>query len=198
MKKNLIASFLLALTITNFGVKHSVKAYNEPAFEFIPGGWELQQAPGMGIRMEQHTVDAFKKAMQEFFPTYFAADMNLPQRYQYQLNFLLDAITWNIQWYDIAYDTPTFDIQDIKFIMTDAYDKPQIIVDFPALEQFNVHAKQKIDAWWIPDDSDVSLDFENLDVAFSASLHINQEGNLRPVFYTFHLDFGDSYFYHEN
>ena len=82
--------------------------------------------------------------------------------------------------------------------MTDAYDKPQIIVNFPALEHFNVHAKQKIDAWWIPDDSKVSLDFENFDVDFSASLHINQEGNLRPVFYTFHLDFGESYFYHEN
>ena len=63
MKKTVIVSLLLALTITNLGVKHSVIAYNEPAFEFIPGGWELMQAPGMGIRMEQHTVDAFKRAM---------------------------------------------------------------------------------------------------------------------------------------
>jgi hypothetical protein len=63
MKKTLIASLLLALTVTNLGVKHTVKAYNEPAFEFKPGGWELVQAPGMGIRMEQHTVDAFKRAM---------------------------------------------------------------------------------------------------------------------------------------
>jgi hypothetical protein len=59
-------------------------------------------------------------------------------------------------------------------------------------------AKQKIDAWWIPEDSKVSLDFEDFDIDFSTSLHIDQTGNLRPVFYTFHMKFGESYFYHDN
>ena len=111
--------------------------------------------------------------MQEFFPQYFIADMNLPTDYHYQVDFLWETMVWNIDWSDIHYDKPEFDIKDIKFRMTNAFDKPQIIVDFPALEKFNVHAKQTTDAWWIPDGDQISLDFENFDIDFSCSLHIN-------------------------
>ena len=40
--------------------------------------------------------------------------------------------------------------------------------------------------------------FKDFDVDFSASLHVNEEGNLKPKFYRLHVDFGDSYLTHDN
>ena len=48
--------------------------------------------------------------MQEFFPSYFVTDVNLPTEFHYQINFLWDYATWNIDWTDIHYDKPEFDI----------------------------------------------------------------------------------------
>jgi len=61
-----------------------------------------------------------------------------------------------------------------------------------------MHAIQDCDSWWIPDDEKVSLDFEDFEVDFSCSLHLNEEGNLRPIFYKLHMNFGDSYLYYDN
>ena len=44
----------------------------------------------------------------------------------------------------------------------------------------------------------MSLTFVDFDVDFSASLHVNPKGNLRPVFYTLHIKFGESYFTHDD
>lgn len=74
----------------------------------------------------------------------------------------------------------------------------RLVVRFPALKKFHMHAVQDCDSWWIPDDEKVSLDFEDFEVDFSCSLHLNAEGNLRPIFYTFHMNFGDSYLYYDN
>jgi len=63
----------------------------------------------MGLRIQQHTIDDFKVAMQQFFPGYFVADMKLPKEFHYQINFLWDYLTWNIDWTDITYDKPEFD-----------------------------------------------------------------------------------------
>ena len=149
-KKSLAVTLLLAATATNYSIQ-TVKAdgeqgeHREPVngrpFEFNAGGFELVQQPGMGLRIQEHTIDQFKLAMQEFFPNYFITDINLPTEFHYTINFLWDYMTWNIDWTDIHYDKPEFDIKDIKFRMTDAYDKPEIIVDFPALEKFHMHAK---------------------------------------------------------
>ena len=67
------------------------------------------------------------------------------------------------------------------------------MVYFPALKSFHMHATQDCDSWWIPDHEMISLDFDDFEVDFSASLHTNDDGNLRPVFYSFHMKFGDSY-----
>ena len=77
--------------------------------------------------------------MADFFPTYFVADMNLPTDYHYSINFLLDLLTWDFVYTDITYDTPKFDVKDIKFLLRDRY-RPEIIVDFPALESLSIHA----------------------------------------------------------
>jgi hypothetical protein len=74
----------------------------------------------------------------------------------------------------------------------------RLVVKFPALKKFHIHAIQDCDSWWIPDDEKVSLDFENFEVDFSASLHLSEEGNLRPIFYTLNMNMGDSYLYYDN
>lgn len=57
---------------------------------------------------------------------------------------------------------------------------------------------QSTDSVWIPDDSPVELCFKDFDVDFAATLTTNEEGNLKPHFWSIHLKFGDSYFTHDN
>ena len=45
-----------------------------------------------------------------------------------------------VVWKNISYDVPKFDIEDIQFTLTDRFDAPEIIVDFPALKEWKVHA----------------------------------------------------------
>ena len=42
------------------------------------------------------------------------------------------------------------------------------------------------------------MEFKDFDVDFSASLAVNEKGNLKPTFYTLHIKFGDSYMTHDN
>jgi hypothetical protein len=80
---------------------------------------------------------------------------------------LWETFTWNLWWKDIYYDTPEFDIKDIKFEMKrterqeDNNLPGRLSVKFPALKKFHVHAIQDCDSWWIPDSEKVSLDFDD-------------------------------------
>ena len=69
--------------------------------------------PGMALRLEQKTIEAFKTSMQDFFPHYVVADMMLPTSEKYTFNWLFEYVTWTVEWKDISYDVPKFDIQDI-------------------------------------------------------------------------------------
>jgi len=53
---------------------------------------------GMALRLEQKTIESWKNAMQGFLPHYINADMNLPTSYKYQVGFLFDFLTWNVDW----------------------------------------------------------------------------------------------------
>ena len=69
--------------------------------------------PGMALRIEQRTIEAFKRSMADFFPHYVVADMALPKREKYDFNWLFEYVQWTVEWSDITYDVPKFDIQDI-------------------------------------------------------------------------------------
>jgi hypothetical protein len=44
--------------------------------------------PGMGLRVEQKTIEAFKRSMTDFFPHYVVADMMLPTYEKYTFSWL--------------------------------------------------------------------------------------------------------------
>jgi hypothetical protein len=69
--------------------------------------------PGMALRVEQRTIEAFKRSMADFFPHYVVADMQLPTREKYDFSWLFEYVQWTVEWSDITYDVPKFDIQDI-------------------------------------------------------------------------------------
>ena len=71
--------------------------------------------------------------MTDFFPHYVVADMMLPTYEKWTFNWLFEYFSWTVEWKEISYDVPKFDIEDISFTLTDRFDAPEIIVDFPAL-----------------------------------------------------------------
>lgn len=48
--------------------------------------------PGMALRLEQRTIEAFKRSMSDFFPHYVVADMMLPTTEKYQFNWLFEYV----------------------------------------------------------------------------------------------------------
>lgn len=144
-------------------------------------------------------MNGFIKNMDGFFEHEFVADLGLPKTWHQKFSFLYESLVFNLWWKDITYDTPKFDIKDIVWNF-DKLDNRigKLTVKFPALESFHMHAIQDCDSWWIPDEEKVSLDFESFEVDFTCSLHLSDEGNLRPIFFKFHMNFGDSYLYYDN
>ena len=51
--------------------------------------------------------------MSDFLPHYVVADMMLPKEEKYHFNWLFEYVQWTVEWTDISYDVPKFDIQDI-------------------------------------------------------------------------------------
>lgn len=54
--------------------------------------------PGMQLRIEQKTIDAFKKACEEFLPHFIAVDLGLPKEYSYELGLFFNLLKWKIDW----------------------------------------------------------------------------------------------------
>jgi len=48
--------------------------------------------PGMALRVEQKTIDAFKRSMSDFFPHYVVADLMLPRSEKYKFNWLFEYV----------------------------------------------------------------------------------------------------------
>jgi hypothetical protein len=69
--------------------------------------------PGMQLRIEQKTIEAFKKACEEFLPHFIAVDLGLPKEFSYELGLFFNLLKWKIDWKNIYYDTPDLDISGI-------------------------------------------------------------------------------------
>jgi len=78
--------------------------------------------PGMAVRLEQKSIDSFKRAMQEFLPKYISNDAVLPTEYSYTVGLIADFLTWKFTWRDIKYSDAVFDINDIKLVLNRMYD----------------------------------------------------------------------------
>ena len=146
--------------------------------------------PGMAIRLEQKSFDAFKSAAQDFLPRYISNDMDLPKEYEYKFGFLTEWLTWSFKWHNIKYSDASFDFKDVKLILNREYDKQMLKIDFPALKKWEISALQETNSWFLPDFSPVRLEFANFDVDFNCYFELMQEGYLKPIVYAIDIKFG--------
>ena len=59
--------------------------------------------PGMQLRLEQKTIDSFKRSMEFFLPHYINVDLNLPTEYHYTFGLFFNLLVWDIHWTHIKY-----------------------------------------------------------------------------------------------
>ena len=88
----------------------------------------------MQLRLEQASVNSFKKAMAVFFPHFLNVDLNLPKEYHYKVAMFLDFLSWKIDWTDIKYDAADLDIADVRVDFLRAYEKSLLKVQCPAIK----------------------------------------------------------------
>ena len=69
--------------------------------------------PGMAMRLEQRTFEAFKRAMVDFLPHFINYDVEWPTSYSYKFSLLFDWLNMTFNWRDIKYEELKFDIKDI-------------------------------------------------------------------------------------
>jgi len=51
--------------------------------------------------------------MEKFLPDYLNYDIRLPHDYNYQFNWFLGLLKWEIKWNNIKYKTVELDISDV-------------------------------------------------------------------------------------
>lgn len=57
---------------------------------------------------------------------------------------------------------------------------------------------QEVNTWIMPSESRIELVFKDFDIDFEVSLVLDEDGQLDPIVKSCSIDFGDSYFHHEN
>jgi hypothetical protein len=89
MRLREITSLVVLATMANVGLRYdtsvAAKKHNavhnkiKKAKNLMRGGGAISDVPpGVGLRIGQHTMDAFIANMDGFFPQYFVADLALP------------------------------------------------------------------------------------------------------------------------
>jgi hypothetical protein len=59
--------------------------------------------------------------------------MALPTYEKYTMSMFFDMLQWTVEWKDIEYSVPKFDINDVIFNMENPLGVPKITADFPVL-----------------------------------------------------------------
>jgi hypothetical protein len=66
--------------------------------------------PGMGLRLEQRTIDSFKRAMNNFLPHYFDYDYKYPTELHYAMAMFYDEWIWKVDFTNIVFEQADLDI----------------------------------------------------------------------------------------
>ena len=122
--------------------------------------------PGMILRLEQATINSFKRAMEEFLPHYINVDLSLPKTYHYEFALFFNLLQWKITWTDIEYSNVDLDIADVKINLSRNFDKSLVSVKFPAVKHWEIDAHQDVNFWLLPDISEVQLIFKDFKIDF--------------------------------
>jgi hypothetical protein len=98
--------------------------------------WFAGMNPGVKLRSDMQSIDAYKMVMEKFLPNYLNIDFELPKEYTYEYNSFI-GMDWRIEWTDIVYSMIDLHMDRVKFELTkDGYVK----FDFPALEHWEITA----------------------------------------------------------
>lgn len=71
-------------------------------------------------------------------------------------------------------------------------------VRFPALKHWEINAHQHVNNIILPSDSEINLVFKDFRFDLKAGLKLDEHGYLDPVVTYCDIQFGESYFYHED
>ena len=154
VRRSLVGTLLISILSLNMIVTDYKSVVHAAKSEFKTG-----MNPGMAIRLEQQTVEAMKRAMQEFLPNYVQHDIGLPKTAEYAIRpWDISWLSWEWNWTDITYSQPNFDIKDIVFLMVNKYDEPMLKIDFPSLKQWKINAMETRNSWILPANSFIELD----------------------------------------
>lgn len=73
-------------------------------------------------------------------PHYLNVDAKLPPSASYNLKTMWGLINYTFEWTDVTYDTGEFDFMDIQIDLMSSYSTPMIMMDFPTLKEWKMHA----------------------------------------------------------
>ena len=192
--KTFIAKLFICMIVSQSIISH----WDSHPGSFVQAEYKSGMNPGMILRLEQSTINSFKRAMEEFLPHYINVDLNLPQKYHYEFGLFFNLLRWKITWTDITYSNVDLDIADIKIQLTRSFDKALLSVKFPAVKHWEIDAKQDVNFWFLPDYSNIQLIFKDFKIDFETDLVLDEHGYLDPVVYNADIHFGESYLYHDN
>jgi hypothetical protein len=122
----------------------------------------------------------------------------LPRKYEYTMfGELPEWLQYKFEWTDISYDKLALNVNGISFKIDEAFEdtdfkEPVVVIDFPALKKWEISAKQKLNTWIFPDEDEVTMNIEDLDVEFKAGLTLDEHGYLDPIVYDIQIKFGES------
>lgn len=101
--------------------------------------------PGVMVRLEQQTINEFKRAMEMFLPHYVNFDMEFPSEYDYTFKMFFGLINWHIEWSDITYKDAKLNLRGTEIDLTTILGRENVIsVKVPAIESWQIEAWQRI------------------------------------------------------
>ena len=130
--KSIIGQCLIILIITQAFVHHQSNTV-------VKAEYSVGMLPGMMLRLDQPSINAFKNAMAKFMPHFFNVDLKLAKSYAYNFNFF-EFFNYNITWDNVQYDNASLDMKDIKLDLTRNYGTPLMKFDFPAIKEWTIKA----------------------------------------------------------
>ena len=165
--KRLVAKFFIFIILSQAFLSNMMTHPNMAMAEFKSG-----MNPGMQIRLEQTTIESFRRAMEEFLPTFMDVRENtfFPSELHYEFGILFDMLHYKIDWTDIHYGPVDLDIADVRVWLHRNFGKALLKVRFPALKHWEITGKQRVNFLMLPDDSDVRLLFKDFKVEFETDL----------------------------
>jgi len=159
----------------------------------------VDRPPGMGLRLQQRTVNQFKAAMGKFLPHYLTYDLGINKlKEDYEFAFLFGLIKYKIEFNNIHYPEPELDLSKTKIQFTDMFHRPMLKVKFPGIKLWQIYSHTVANTWILPKETDVVFQLKDLELDFNTEFEVTSKGTLKPILWATELNWGSSKFYHEN